>query len=57
MERESFDNEEIAKMMNEYFVNIKVDKEERPDIDRFYMTYVQVSHGSLVISLIILIEV
>jgi len=42
MERESFENEEIAKVMNEHFVNIKVDREERPDIDKIYMTFVQV---------------
>lgn len=41
MERESFENEAIAKLMNENFVNIKVDKEERSDVDRVYMTYVQ----------------
>ncbi|SPQ96814.1 unnamed protein product (mitochondrion) [Plasmodiophora brassicae] len=46
MERESFENEDIAKLMNEYFVNIKVDKEERPDVDRVYMTYVQATTGS-----------
>jgi len=40
---ESFENEEIAKIMNEYFVNIKVDREERPDVDRMYMTFLQVS--------------
>ncbi|MEQ6120210.1 thioredoxin domain-containing protein [Reichenbachiella sp. MALMAid0571] len=37
MERESFENEEIAKVMNEYFVCIKVDREERPDVDQVYM--------------------
>lgn len=37
MERESFENVEIAKLMNAYFVNIKVDREERPDIDQIYM--------------------
>ncbi len=37
MEKESFEDPEIAKMMNETFVNIKVDREERPDIDQFYM--------------------
>lgn len=37
MERESFENEEVAKIMNEHFVNIKVDREERPDIDKIYM--------------------
>ena len=44
MERESFENPDIAKIMNKYFVNIKVDREERPDIDKVYMTFVQVSH-------------
>lgn len=42
MERESFENEEIAQVMNENFVNIKVDREERPDVDKVYMTFVQV---------------
>lgn len=45
MERESFENEEIAKIMNENFVCIKVDREERPDVDKLYMTYVQVNTG------------
>ncbi|MED5399632.1 MAG: DUF255 domain-containing protein, partial [Planctomycetota bacterium] len=38
MERESFSDPEIAKFMNEHFVNIKIDREERPDIDDIYMT-------------------
>ncbi|HEV3236784.1 MAG TPA: thioredoxin domain-containing protein [Gemmataceae bacterium] len=38
MEKESFANEEVAKLMNDWFVCIKVDREERPDIDRIYMT-------------------
>lgn len=42
MERECFENEEIAKLMNEKFINIKVDREERPDVDQLYMTAVQV---------------
>jgi uncharacterized protein len=42
MERESFDNEEIAKLMNQYFVCIKVDREERPDVDHIYMTALHV---------------
>lgn len=42
MERESFENEDIAQVMNENFVNIKVDREERPDVDKVYMTFVQV---------------
>ena len=41
MERESFENEEIAVIMNELFVNIKVDREERPDLDEIYMNAVQ----------------
>ncbi len=41
MERESFENEEIAALMNQNFVNIKVDREERPDIDSIYMQAVQ----------------
>lgn len=41
MERESFENEDIADIMNEYFVCIKVDREERPDIDHVYMEAVQ----------------
>ncbi|XP_063223640.1 spermatogenesis-associated protein 20 isoform X2 [Bacillus rossius redtenbacheri] len=45
MERESFENEEIAKVMNEHFVNIKVDREERPDVDKIYMTFVQATSG------------
>ncbi len=42
MERESFENEGIAKIMNDYFVCIKVDREERPDIDAIYMEAVQI---------------
>lgn len=42
MEHESFENPEIAAIMNEHFVNIKVDREERPDVDQLYMTFVQV---------------
>ncbi len=45
MERESFENEEIAAFMNSRFVNIKVDREERPDVDRVYMTFVQATTG------------
>jgi uncharacterized protein YyaL (SSP411 family) len=45
MERESFENEEIAGILNKYFVSIKVDREERPDVDRIYMTYVQATTG------------
>jgi hypothetical protein len=46
MERESFEDPDIAAVINEWFVPIKVDREERPDIDRIYMTYVQASTGS-----------
>jgi uncharacterized protein YyaL (SSP411 family) len=46
MERESFESGEIARILNESFVPIKVDREERPDVDRIYMTYVQATTGS-----------
>ena len=46
MAHECFENPETAKLMNEHFVNIKVDREERPDVDRVYMTYVQATTGS-----------
>jgi len=46
MERESFEDPATAALMNRYFVNVKVDREERPDVDRIYMTYVQASTGS-----------
>ena len=46
MEKESFEDEEIAKLMNESFINIKVDREERPDLDSIYMTAVQLTTGS-----------
>ncbi|KAF9809802.1 hypothetical protein IEO21_07245 [Rhodonia placenta] len=42
---ESFEDEVTAKMMNEYYVNIKVDREERPDVDRLYMTFLQATTG------------
>jgi hypothetical protein len=45
MERESFENEAIAALMNEHFVNIKVDREERPDLDQIYMSAVQIMTG------------
>ncbi len=45
MERESFENEEIAALMNDLFVNIKVDREERPDLDEIYMSAVQMLTG------------
>lgn len=46
MEKESFEDISVAKMMNKAFVNIKVDREERPDIDKIYMTVAQMMTGS-----------
>jgi uncharacterized protein len=45
MERESFENEAVAKFLDEYFISIKVDREERPDVDKIYMTFVQATTG------------
>ena len=45
MERESFENDEIAEILNELFVSIKVDREERPDVDDVYMRAVQLLIG------------
>src|SRR5262249_25494691 len=45
MEHESFENPEIAKLMNDNFISIKIDREERPDIDQVYMTFVQATTG------------
>ncbi|TMA38483.1 MAG: thioredoxin domain-containing protein [Deltaproteobacteria bacterium] len=45
MERESFENEETARLMNDLFVNVKVDREERPDVDDVYMKAVQMLTG------------
>ena len=45
MAHESFENEATAKLMNEHFINIKIDREERPDVDKVYMTYVQATTG------------
>jgi uncharacterized protein YyaL (SSP411 family) len=45
MERESFENIGIASLLNEHFINIKVDREERPDVDRVYMSFVQATTG------------
>ena len=45
MERESFQNEQIAELMNNLFINIKVDREERPDVDEIYMNAVQMLTG------------
>jgi uncharacterized protein YyaL (SSP411 family) len=46
MARESFENDEIAGLLNRYFVPVKVDREERPDVDRVYMLFVQATTGS-----------
>ena len=46
MEHESFEDEATARLLNEHFVPIKVDREERPDVDRVYMLFVQASTGS-----------
>src|SRR5437773_2740602 len=46
MAHESFESEEVAAIMNREFVNIKMDREERPDVDRVYMTFVQATTGS-----------
>ena len=46
MERESFEQEDVGKFLNEHFVSIKVDREERPDVDKIYMTFVQSTTGS-----------
>ena len=46
MERESFENDEIAALLNQGFVSVKVDREERPDIDRVYMAFVQATTGA-----------
>lgn len=46
MEHESFEDQATAAILNEYFVPVKVDREERPDVDRVYMLFVQASTGS-----------
>ncbi len=46
MEEETFADEEVAKVMNENFINIKIDREERPDLDQVYMTALQLMKGS-----------
>ena len=46
MERESFENESVAELMNAHFVSVKVDREERPDLDHIYMDAVQAISGS-----------
>lgn len=46
MEKESFENKDVAEIMNEHFVNIKVDREERPDVDRMYMAFLQATSNN-----------
>src|SRR5690554_2222069 len=46
LREESFDDEEVAASLNENYISIKVDREERPDIDHIYMTYCQAMTGS-----------
>src|SRR5829696_8320758 len=46
MENESFEDETTARLMNEHFINIKIDREERPDLDHIYMDAVQAMTGS-----------
>ena len=46
MERESFEDEATAEIMNRHFINIKIDREERPDLDNIYMDAVQAMTGS-----------
>ena len=46
MEHESFEHPDIAALLNDYFVSVKVDREERPDVDRVYMAFVQATTGS-----------
>ncbi|GAB5565430.1 MAG: thioredoxin domain-containing protein [Winogradskyella sp.] len=46
MEEESFENDSVAKLMNDNFINIKIDREERPDVDQIYMNAVQLMTGS-----------
>src|SRR5690625_2069086 len=45
MAHESFEDEEVARLMNDAFINIKVDREERPDVDQIYMTVCQMATG------------
>ena len=45
MEKESFEDREVARLLNEHFVSIKVDREERPDVDQLYMTVCQAMTG------------
>lgn len=51
MERESFEDEEIGRILSDNFVCIKLDREERPDVDKVYMTFVQVCVVVVVVNL------
>jgi len=46
MNRESFQDEEVAEILNEYYIPIKVDREERPDLDKVYITFAEALTGS-----------
>ena len=46
MERESFSDDEVANLMNQHFISIKVDREEKPDVDFYYLTTAQLITGS-----------
>ncbi len=46
MEKECFEDPEVAKVMNEHFINIKIDREERPDVDQIYMDAIQIISGN-----------
>lgn len=46
MEKESFENDDVASVMNHHYINIKVDREERPDVDQIYMNAVQLMTGA-----------
>ncbi len=58
MEKESFANEDVAKLMNDWFICIKIDREERPDIDRIYMTALETlsQHGGWPLSMFLTAE-
>ena len=59
MEKESFEDEKVAAIMNEHFINVKVDREERPDVDQVYMNFVTVSsflHGHMLILNFVLVN-
>ena len=53
MERESFEDEKVGSFLRDHFVSIKVDREERPDVDKIYMTFVQSTTGGGGVSMVI----